>query len=61
MSDEDRNKLKEAVQTLRDFIDSCGGYYTSCLIAPDGSELYTDWGYVNEGLDLIEDYAERAE
>ena len=60
MSDEDRNKLKEAVQTLRDVIDSCGGYYTSCLITPDGSELYTDWGYVNEGLDLIEDYAERA-
>lgn len=60
MSDEERNKLKEAVRTIRDFIDSCE-WYTSVLITPNGSELYTDWGYVCEGLDLIGDYAENAE
>lgn len=61
MSDEEQNKLKEAVQTIRDFMDSCGGYYTSCLVTQDGTELYTDWGYVCEGLDLIEDYVKKRE
>lgn len=61
MSDEEQNKLKEAVRTIRDFIDSCGGFYTSLLITPNGSELYTDWGYVCEGLDLIEDYVKKQE
>ena len=59
MNDEERNKLIEAVQTLRDFINGCRRCYASCLITQDNTELRTDWGYVGEGLDLIEEYAKR--
>lgn len=59
MNNEERNKIKEAVQTIRDFMDSCGGYYTSCLTTQDNVELFTDWGYVCEAFDLIEEYVKR--
>lgn len=50
--------IKQAAKLLSDFIESCPGG-NSYLITPDGEELRTDWGYAEEGIQLIHDWAER--
>lgn len=44
--------LKNAVQTVLDFMDKCEGG-TSYLITPDGKWLTSDWGYVYDGLEKL--------
>ena len=51
-------KLGDAVRVIRDFLNECTGK-TTWIGTPDGVILETDWGYVEEGLKLLEEYAER--
>ena len=51
-----RMKLIEAIETIKEFIDSCEAT-TSVLRTEDGKELKSDWGYFEQGLDEIERYA----
>lgn len=58
--DDKYNKLIEAVETIKEFINSCEGS-TTALITKSGEMLCTDWGYFEDGLDEIEKYARGTE
>lgn len=51
-----RMKLIDAIETIKEFIDSCEST-ASVLRTDDGKELIGDWGYFEEGLNEIERYA----
>lgn len=53
-----QQNLKEAVETIRRFLDTGVFTATSEFVAADGRGLRTDWGYFEEGLDEIEKYLE---
>ena len=50
-------ELLKAIQVINAFLDSCKDVGTCLIIAPDGTRLDTDWGYFEEGLREIENYA----
>ena len=54
---DDYAELANAAHIVLSFIDKCPDGGTSYLITPDGTKLTTDWGYVCDGLILLEEYA----
>lgn len=52
--------LAVATKMVMDFICKCEGSQ-SYLITPDGEELFTDWVYVERGLEQIMEWAKRRE
>lgn len=52
--------LAEATEMVLDFIRKCEGS-ESYLITPDGKELFTDWAYVESGLEQIIEWAKMKE
>ena len=53
---DDYTELARAVEIVLSFLDICHGGETY-LIAPDGTELSMDVGYVCEGLETLKEYA----
>ena len=53
---DDYKELADAVHVVLSFLDKCHGGETY-LIAPDGTELSMDVGYVCEGLETLKAYA----
>lgn len=58
--DFNHDTIRQSARILLQFIESCDGN-TSTLVLDDGSRLKSDWGYVEEGLQEILDWAERKE
>ena len=51
-------KLIDAVKRVKTFYETeCKTKYSFEMIFPDGKGRVTDWGYFEEGLELIEEYA----
>ncbi len=63
MSDSEKKKLINSIATIRWFIEEqCVEKRTaSVVVKEDGSKLYTDWGYFEEGLDEIEKWLGKGE
>ena len=61
MSDSEKKKLINSIATIRWFLEEqCVEKRTaSVVVKEDGSKLYTDWGYFEDGLDEIEKWLER--
>lgn len=51
-------KLIDAVERVKAFFENeCRTKYSFEMIFPDGKGRVTDWGYFEEGLKYIEEYA----
>ena len=51
-------RLIDAVERVKTFFESeCRPKYSFELIFPDGKGRVTDWGYFEDGLKYIEEYA----
>lgn len=61
MTDIEKKKLRDAIATIRWFMEEqCEERRTaSMVVKEDKTELRTDWGYFEEGLDEIEKWLER--
>lgn len=61
MTDLEKKKLRDSIATIRWFMEEqCEERRTaSMVVKEDKTELCTDWGYFEEGLDEIEKWLER--
>lgn len=51
--------LLQSVKIIEDFLTSCDDHSTSTImVAPDGTKMNADWGYFEDGLEVIKRYAE---
>ena len=54
-----QQSLLDALEIIKQFLQSCRDSLTCEIVTPDGMKLHTDWGYFEEGLEELRRYAER--